>query len=336
MAILISKKIPFQLTSTLKDKGGRYVIIQGSIYSQSITLVNIYAPNYDDPQFFHNIFFNLSSSPCETFIGGDFNLALDPILDRSSSNQITPTQAAKSLKREFRPLSYMAYPEPNQLTREYSFYSPVHNSYSRIDLFLVPLAKAHTIPPCEYLAKTVSDHSGLLITIPTTESSGSPKRWRFSSYLLNDPEFIEFVKTHLDIFFEINQNSAPPDVVWESMKTYIRSYTSGKRIIHRSKVESLEKKIKQLQREHLTSLNKEVQQKLRSKRLEYNTITIQKTENAMRRTRQRFYEQDDKAGKLLAWQIRREEARREIHIMKSGSNTTTNPKEINTTFKNFY
>lgn len=101
VAILISKKIPLQLTSTLKDKGGRYVIIQGSIYSQSITLVNIYAPNYDDPQFFHNIFFNLSSSPCETFIGGDFNLALDPILDRSSSNQITPTQAAKSLKREF-------------------------------------------------------------------------------------------------------------------------------------------------------------------------------------------------------------------------------------------
>lgn len=41
VAILISKKIPIQLTSTLKDKGGRYVIIQGSIYFQSITLVNI-------------------------------------------------------------------------------------------------------------------------------------------------------------------------------------------------------------------------------------------------------------------------------------------------------
>lgn len=172
---------------------------------------------------------------------------------------------------------------------------------------MVPLAKAHTIPPCEYLAKTVSDHSRLLITIPTTESSGSPKRWRFSSYLLNDPEFIEFVNTQLDLFFEINQNSAPPDIVWESMKAYIRgqiiSYTSGKRNIYRSKVESLENEIKQLEREHLTSQNKEFQQKLRSKRLEYNTITIQKTENAMRRTRQKFYEQGDKTGKLLAWQI---------------------------------
>lgn len=29
-------------------------------FSQSISLVNIYAPNYDDPQFFHNIFFNLA------------------------------------------------------------------------------------------------------------------------------------------------------------------------------------------------------------------------------------------------------------------------------------
>lgn len=52
VATLISRKIPFRLTSTFKDNGGRYVIIQGSVYSRSISLVNIYAPNYDDPQFF--------------------------------------------------------------------------------------------------------------------------------------------------------------------------------------------------------------------------------------------------------------------------------------------
>lgn len=61
-----------------------------------------YAPNYDDPQFFHNIFFNLTSCPGETFIGGDFNLVLNPVLDRSSAKQTTLTQAAKALKVELR------------------------------------------------------------------------------------------------------------------------------------------------------------------------------------------------------------------------------------------
>lgn len=41
VATLISKKIPFHLISISKDKAGRYVIIRGSIHSQSITLVSI-------------------------------------------------------------------------------------------------------------------------------------------------------------------------------------------------------------------------------------------------------------------------------------------------------
>lgn len=341
VAILINKSTPFQLTSTTKDKGGRYIIIRGSIYSQPITLVNIYAPNHDDPQFFRDLFFNIASPPNETFIGGDFNLVLDPTLDRSSSRQMVLTQATKALKSELKNFGLCdIWRTQNQRLREYSFYSPVHNSYSRIDLFLVPAAIAHTIPPCEYLARTISDHSGLIITIPTTVPPGSPSRWRFNSYLLNDPEFVEYISNHLEVFFETNQDSASPEMVWESMKAYIRGqiicYTSGKRKIYKSKVEFLEREISALQREHVLTQNNDVQQKLRSKQLEYNTITTHKTENAMRRMNQRYYEQSDKAGKLLAWQIRREEARREIHTIKSGPVLTANPKEINTTFKNFY
>lgn len=63
VAILINKKTPFRLMSAHKDNGGRWVIIQGSVFAQSITLVNIYAPNYDDPQFFQDIFLNFPSPP---------------------------------------------------------------------------------------------------------------------------------------------------------------------------------------------------------------------------------------------------------------------------------
>lgn len=309
------------------------MIVHDSILSQNITLVNLYASNLDDPQFFHDLFFNLPNPSVDTYIGGDFNLALDPTLDRSSTKQTTLTRAAKALKAELKSSGLCdIWRMQDKLTREYSFYSPTHNSFSRIDMFLIPLAKAHTIPSCEYLARTISDHSGLLITIPATDTSCHGKRWRFNSYLLNDPEFLDFINTYLDVFFETNQNSTSPDFIWESMKAYIRgqiiSSTSSRRKKYNLKVESLEKEIKQLEQRLLTTQNTEIEQKLRSKQLEYNTTTTHKIENAMRRTRQKFYEQGDKTGKLLAWQIRREEAQREIHILKSGPNNITDPKEI--------
>lgn len=58
----------------------RAIVLKGYIASESITIANVYAPNQDEPQFFHNLHFKLFL-PC-TIIGGDFNLVLDPT-DRS-------------------------------------------------------------------------------------------------------------------------------------------------------------------------------------------------------------------------------------------------------------
>ncbi len=44
----------------------------------------VYGPNQDDPNFFVNLFFNITCPPTELIIGGDFKLVLDPVKDRSS------------------------------------------------------------------------------------------------------------------------------------------------------------------------------------------------------------------------------------------------------------
>lgn len=78
------------------------------------------------------------------------------------------------------------------------------------------------------------------------------------------------------------------------------------------------------------------QQKLDSKRLEYNTLTIHEVENPLRRTKQNHYEHGDKAGKLLPWQIR-EDASRVISSIKLPINTVVHsPEEINLIFREFY
>ena len=45
VAILISDKIDFKTKAVKRDKDGHYIIINGSIQVEYITIVNIYAPN---------------------------------------------------------------------------------------------------------------------------------------------------------------------------------------------------------------------------------------------------------------------------------------------------
>ena len=51
VAILISDKIDLKIKKIIRDKEGHYIIIKGSIQEEDITIVNIYAPNIEVPQY---------------------------------------------------------------------------------------------------------------------------------------------------------------------------------------------------------------------------------------------------------------------------------------------
>ena len=50
-AIIISDKIDFKTNTITRDKEGHYIMIKGSIQEEDITIVNIYAPNIEAPQY---------------------------------------------------------------------------------------------------------------------------------------------------------------------------------------------------------------------------------------------------------------------------------------------
>uniref|UniRef100_A0A8P4JZV7 Endonuclease/exonuclease/phosphatase domain-containing protein n=1 Tax=Dicentrarchus labrax TaxID=13489 RepID=A0A8P4JZV7_DICLA len=67
-------------------------------------MLHVYRPNHDDPNFFVNLFFNITYNT-ELIIGGDFNLALDPAKDRSSPTSKSLSSAVKALKKELEDLN---------------------------------------------------------------------------------------------------------------------------------------------------------------------------------------------------------------------------------------
>ena len=50
-AILISEKIDFKIKTITGDKEGHYIMTEGSIQEENITIVNIYAPNIGASQY---------------------------------------------------------------------------------------------------------------------------------------------------------------------------------------------------------------------------------------------------------------------------------------------
>ncbi len=140
VAILIDKNIPFQMESVDKDKSGRYIILKGTIAMQRMSLVNIYRPEMEGADFIHNIFFKFACPITELIIGGDFNVVLDPVLDRLSTKVSPLSQVAKALKYELSSYNLIEiWRFKNKTKKEYSFYSHRHNNYSRIHYNLLYL-----------------------------------------------------------------------------------------------------------------------------------------------------------------------------------------------------
>ena len=51
VAKLISDKIDFEIKTVKRDKEGYYIMINGSIQEEDITIINIYSPNIGAPQY---------------------------------------------------------------------------------------------------------------------------------------------------------------------------------------------------------------------------------------------------------------------------------------------
>lgn len=85
VVILIRRNLDFQVIKHCSDQEGRWVVLDACLQGQKVTVVNLYAPNSPQPEFFHevcNTVRNIGNT--NIIIGGDFNQVRDVFLDRSS------------------------------------------------------------------------------------------------------------------------------------------------------------------------------------------------------------------------------------------------------------
>ena len=130
--IAIHQSLSYQLHDSIIDPKGRYIILQCIIDNRNFTLVNLYAPNVHQMAFIRSIVDKAKSLQWgHLLLCGDFNLAPDSAIDSSASPKKHYTSLSKFLWESD---LYDAWRCCHAGERDYSYLSPRHGTYSRIDL----------------------------------------------------------------------------------------------------------------------------------------------------------------------------------------------------------
>uniref|UniRef100_H3B3K2 Endonuclease/exonuclease/phosphatase domain-containing protein n=1 Tax=Latimeria chalumnae TaxID=7897 RepID=H3B3K2_LATCH len=320
LLVLLHIDSPFHCLSQVTDPTGRFVIVHGRWGAKPVSFASIYAPNVDDPSVIQNFVLQLAQFPSPWVIGGDFNCSLDTLMDRSSSVQVAQSQTAKTI------LAYMT---------EYGL-------FSHIDLFLISSLLCHQVQACEFLSRFISDHSPIRIQLEAQEELQGLYRWRLDPHLLTREEFVGEIKSAIQEFFQLNQSPlSSPDVIWEAFKATICgkiiAFSSASKKAFRQQMVGLEQELRGAETELYKNNLEENRERVAILQHKLNGLSSSKVERALLRIRSRFYARGDKAGKLLAWQLRREEADRLIPAIRLPDDTTSCTSEaINETFQNYY
>ncbi len=108
--------------------------------------------------------------------------------------------------------------------KEYSFFSHVHESYSRIDYFFIDSKLLPNVFASKYHNILISDHSAVTLSFDFGWAKPS-YIWRFNTYLLSDVKFCQHISDSLTEFFEINDKGDVSDsVLWETFKVVMRGH----------------------------------------------------------------------------------------------------------------
>ena len=345
VSILIHKRLDFSLKNVIKDAEGRYVIVQATIFNKLYTITNLYAPNIDEPTFFHTIFSQISdlSADSITLIGGDFNTVLNPLLDRSGITKKVPDSNSAKVIQEYMEDFGLSdgWRLKNPHKRDYTFLSGVHKSLSRIDFFLINnsiISKISTkIHPI-----IISDHAPVSINLPIDPQYKPTSTWRFNLSLLKDPEFDRMIGREWADFLKINDSpDISPSLLWETGKAVMRgkiiSYSSYKKKQEQQNIIDLENNIKKLTDEYANDPQNDLWIKLQNEKIKLDGILSKKTEFILQQLRYKNFDFNNKSGKFLASQLQRNKDKSRITAIQDQSGIyTQSPQDINQIFYHFY
>ena len=196
VAILLKDNFEFSILDTKMDENGNMLTLDMTISNEiSVRIINIYAPNNDDPVFFQKICDLISSSNCDySFICGDFNLTIDPTMDSKNYVSLNNPKARKTLISSISDQNLVdIFRNLHPTEKKYTWFRKKPPKFARLDYFICTQPLMDLVTYCKIKPSYRSDHSRLELKIDFHTFKKGPGIWKFNCGLLKDIKYIKLV-----------------------------------------------------------------------------------------------------------------------------------------------
>lgn len=169
VSILIHKNAVIIISQRQADTEGRYSFFKGHWGGTPITLANVYFPNAAQVTFCQQLVDELKGFTLGCLVlGGDFNLALNPLQDSSDGKSSMPYKKLCKIKKLLTSLTLIdTWRLTNPTGKDFTFYSALHNKCTLIDYIFLSQRDLHLLQATRIGKKKILDHA--LISILEAE-----------------------------------------------------------------------------------------------------------------------------------------------------------------------
>ena len=195
VGILFRNSFQYHLHNRYEDCEGRYIILDITINSTRLSIINIYGPNTDDPNFFDLVRTKIDMWPNNAIImAGDYNVVQDYTMDTLNINQRNNPKAHEKVNELKETLDlYDPWRQQHPVTKMFTWHNS-QNKHSRLDYFLISSDLLNSIDTSIIKPGYKSDHSIVEIHLTLSNHQRGPGIWKFNNSLLKDTIFIEEVR----------------------------------------------------------------------------------------------------------------------------------------------
>lgn len=290
------------------DDEGRFLAIECVLQGKRILIVNIYAPNEDDPAFFVKLFGFLDKDNLnfeEMMVNGDFNTTLDPNDDKRSNSTTDhhgrKRQVLLEAMEQLGLVDIWRTLHPNTFQFTFRRMEP-YVSLSRIDYMLITTGLVQAVRGCRIIPRYMTDHSMLEIEYNLDEHPRGPGYWKLNNTFLSDKDFLESINKTIDEYFINIDNSGQthtPDVTWEALKALLiaeaKNFSIRKAKGRNNLMELLQHKLLKLDEKlaqgiHTDKIKRDIRRTEQFLMDEYEQVT----QSAIFRSKSQFYAEGDK------------------------------------------
>ena len=300
VAVLLNNTFDFKVNVIDFDPEGNFVILKLATMERTITLINIYGPNRDNPDFYSKINQKIDELNLTNIIwAGDWNLVMNPNIDYHNYKHNNNPRAQEKIIDIMNEKGLVdIWREMNPEIMRYTWRRIRPMQQSRLDFFLISDTLLPFIKDSNILNGYRSDHSFVSIDLEFKKEERRRNFWKFNSSLLKEADCVNEIKKvikntkeqyALPVYNVDNLHNIPDselqftisdqlflDVLLMEIRKAVMGYSVKKKRQDYEEEKNLEIEITQLE----NNLNK----------TEENMITLLQKKNALQTLRERKVE----------------------------------------------